>query len=70
LPDAVKGARIVAVVTKPIHEQLILQELSKRLPPIALPKRFVVLEDLPKMPSGKTDFKEITKLEQDSMKRS
>ena len=70
LPDAVKGARIVAVVTQPIHEQMIVKELSKRLPAIALPKRFVVLEDLPRMPSGKTDFKEITKIVQDSLKRS
>jgi acyl-[acyl-carrier-protein]-phospholipid O-acyltransferase/long-chain-fatty-acid--[acyl-carrier-protein] ligase len=70
LPDAVKGARIVAVVTQPVQENMILRELSKRLPAIALPKRFVVLEDLPKMPSGKTDFKEITKTVQDSLKRS
>jgi acyl-[acyl-carrier-protein]-phospholipid O-acyltransferase / long-chain-fatty-acid--[acyl-carrier-protein] ligase len=68
LPDAVKGSKIIAAINKPIDEQKILHEMMRRLPAIALPKRFVVLEDLPKMSSGKTDFKIITTLVQDAMR--
>jgi acyl-[acyl-carrier-protein]-phospholipid O-acyltransferase / long-chain-fatty-acid--[acyl-carrier-protein] ligase len=60
VPDAIKGAKIIAAITRPINERQVLQEMSKKLPAIALPKRFVILEDLPRMASGKTDFKRIT----------
>jgi acyl-[acyl-carrier-protein]-phospholipid O-acyltransferase/long-chain-fatty-acid--[acyl-carrier-protein] ligase len=60
VPDAIKGAKIIAAITGPIDERTVLQEMSKQLPSIALPKRFIVLEDLPRMTSGKTDFKRIT----------
>jgi acyl-[acyl-carrier-protein]-phospholipid O-acyltransferase/long-chain-fatty-acid--[acyl-carrier-protein] ligase len=62
VPDAMKGAKIIAAFTKPIQERQVLQNLSKQLPAIALPSRFVVLEDLPKMASGKTDFKRTTEI--------
>jgi acyl-[acyl-carrier-protein]-phospholipid O-acyltransferase/long-chain-fatty-acid--[acyl-carrier-protein] ligase len=68
LPDAVKGAKIIAAINQPIDERKILGELANQLPAIALPKRFVVLEDLPKMSSGKTDFKKITTLVQDAIR--
>jgi acyl-[acyl-carrier-protein]-phospholipid O-acyltransferase/long-chain-fatty-acid--[acyl-carrier-protein] ligase len=67
LPDAVKGAKIIAAINRPVDERIILQEMARRLPAIALPKRFVILDDLPKMSSGKTDFKKITKLVQDAI---
>ncbi len=34
--------------------------MNEHLPNIALPKQFVVLEELPKMASGKIDFRKIT----------
>lgn len=60
IPDSTKGAKIVAVVTEEVNEKEILKEMMEHLPKIALPKQFMVLEDLPKMGSGKIDFRTIT----------
>jgi len=68
LSDAIKGAKIIAAINRQIDERKILSELANQLPAIALPKRFVVLDDLPKMSSGKTDFKKITTLVQDAIR--
>jgi acyl-[acyl-carrier-protein]-phospholipid O-acyltransferase/long-chain-fatty-acid--[acyl-carrier-protein] ligase len=69
VPDATRGSTIIAAVTRPIDQRGILQQMAKELPTIALPKRFVVLEDLPRMASGKTDFKRITEHVQEITKR-
>lgn len=60
LPDARKGAVLAVAVSQPIEEKTLLKALAKRLPAIAMPKHFVVLEDLPKMGSGKVDFRTTT----------
>lgn len=60
VPDAIKGARIVAAITAPIEEKKILKKMGSDLPKIALPKIFTVLEELPKMGSGKIDFRTVT----------
>ncbi len=57
VPDSVKGAKIVAAVTQEIDEKKIFKKLKTVLPNIAMPKEFVVLEELPKMGSGKVDFR-------------
>lgn len=57
LVDASKGARIVVAVTAAIDEQSILRELATRLPRIAIPKEFIVVDGLPETGSGKTDFR-------------
>ncbi len=62
VPDAMKGARIVAAVTEKINEKEILKKMAAELPNIALPKQFVVIEDLPKMGSGKIDFRKVTEM--------
>ncbi|OPZ63939.1 MAG: hypothetical protein BWY83_03297 [bacterium ADurb.Bin478] len=36
--------------------------MAKELPSLALPKEFVVLPEMPKMGSGKVDFRTITNL--------
>jgi acyl-[acyl-carrier-protein]-phospholipid O-acyltransferase/long-chain-fatty-acid--[acyl-carrier-protein] ligase len=59
MPDPVKGARIVAVVTRAVDSAELLKRMSADLPNIALPKQFVVLEDMPTMGSGKADFRTI-----------
>ncbi len=64
VPDALKGVRIVAAVTKKFEEKKIIKRMSEQLPNIALPKQFVVLEDLPKMGSGKIDFRTVTDMVQ------
>lgn len=60
LPDTFKGAEIIAVVTEQVDEKAILKEMAKELPNIALPKQFYLMEELPKMGSGKIDFRTIT----------
>ena len=60
VPDAIKGARIVAAVTAPVDEKKILKKIAADLPKIALPKIFTVIEELPKMGSGKIDFRKVT----------
>jgi acyl-[acyl-carrier-protein]-phospholipid O-acyltransferase/long-chain-fatty-acid--[acyl-carrier-protein] ligase len=57
--DSVKGARIVAAVTAPVNEKKILKAMARELPNIALPRRFEVMEELPKMGSGKADFRAV-----------
>ena len=60
VPDALRGAKIVAAVTKPIEEKATLKKMSEHLPNIALPSKFVVLSEMPKTGSGKIDFRSIT----------
>jgi acyl-[acyl-carrier-protein]-phospholipid O-acyltransferase/long-chain-fatty-acid--[acyl-carrier-protein] ligase len=62
IPDALKGVRIVAAVTQRIDEKKILRQMSEKLPNIALPKQFIVIEELPKMGSGKIDFRTVTEM--------
>ena len=60
VPDSTKGARIVAVTTEKLDQKPVLKQLAEQLPKIALPKEFMVIEDLPKMGSGKIDFRTLT----------
>lgn len=62
VPDFLKGAKIVATVTQKINEKKILKQMSTELPNLALPRQFIVIEDLPKMGSGKVDFRKVTEL--------
>jgi len=67
VPDSVRGAKIVAAVTQKIDEKAILKKMAEELPNIALPKSFVVFEELPKMGSGKLDFRRITEMVRDAI---
>ncbi|MCX6556415.1 MAG: AMP-binding protein [Candidatus Aminicenantes bacterium] len=62
VPDSLKGARIVAALNKPVNEKKLLKAMAEELPNIALPKQFVILDEFPKMGSGKIDFRTITEL--------
>ncbi|MEW6584392.1 MAG: AMP-binding protein [Nitrospirota bacterium] len=64
VPDALKGVKIVAAVTRKIEERKVLKMMAEHLPPIALPKQFVIIEELPKMGSGKVDFRTVTDMVQ------
>jgi len=70
VPDATRGARIVAVVTEGVDERGVLREMSATLPNIALPKQFVVLPELPRMSSGKTDYRTLTDMVREILQRS
>ena len=67
VPDAVRGAKIVAAVTQKIDEKAAAARLSETLPRIAVPKQFVVLPFLPKMPSGKVDYRALTEMVRDTV---
>ena len=64
IPDALKGVRIVAAVTQKVEERKIIKQMAGHLPNISLPKQFVVIEELPKMGSGKIDFRSVTEIVQ------
>lgn len=66
--DALKGVKIVAAVTQKVDERKILKQMSEHLPNIAIPKQFIVVEDLPKMGSGKVDFRTVTDMVQDILR--
>ncbi len=62
VPDFLKGAKIVVTVTQKIDEKKILKEMGKQLSPIEMPKQFLMIDELPKMGSGKVDFRTVTEL--------
>lgn len=57
LPDRRKGARVAVAVTRELDRKGVLGGLAERLPSLALPREVVVIEELPKMGSGKIDFR-------------
>ena len=65
IPDEVKGATIVAAITKEINKVAILRKMGEELPNIALPRQFFVIEELPMMGTGKIDFRTVTELVHD-----
>ncbi len=69
VPDALRGAKIVAAVTQPVDEKVILKKMSESLPKIALPSWFIVLPEMPKTGSGKIDFRAITDQVRDIVQR-
>ncbi|MBD3609184.1 MAG: bifunctional acyl-ACP--phospholipid O-acyltransferase/long-chain-fatty-acid--ACP ligase, partial [Gammaproteobacteria bacterium] len=67
IPDAKKGATIVAAITQPIDESEVKSQLKDLLPALAMPKHFMLVEELPKMGSGKIDFRTTTNLVQERL---
>jgi len=65
IPDEIKGATIVAAVTKEINKIAILRKMGEELPNISLPRQFFVIEELPMMGTGKIDFRSVTELVND-----
>ncbi len=69
IPDSIKGARIVAVLTKALDEEKLIKQMAGELPAIAVPKKFLVWETLPKMGSGKIDFRTISETAREQLSR-
>lgn len=65
LPDAKRGSRIIAVTNAEIDHDDVSKRMSNELPNLALPKKYVLVPDFPRMGSGKTDFRTLTKLVMD-----
>jgi len=70
LPDAKRGSKIVAVTTEAVDQAEVSKKLSAELPNLALPRKYVIVPEFPRMGSGKTDFRGLTdmiiKQEQDN----
>lgn len=62
LPDAKRGSKIVAVTNTEVDHQALNKRLSKELPNLALPKKYVTIAEFPRMGSGKTDFRSLTEI--------
>ncbi len=60
IPEATRGSKIVGVVTRAIDERETLKRLATELPHIAVPRQLLVMADLPRMPSGKIDYRVLT----------
>jgi len=69
VPDAVRGSRVIAAVTEGVDEKGVLAAMAESLPRLALPKAFVVVPELPRMPSGKTDYRALTNTVRDLLQR-
>ena len=60
----------MVAITKEINVNDIISKLTAKLPNIAVPKQFVVLSELPKMGSGKIDFRTATELVRNKVNRN
>jgi len=67
LPDSRKGAFIAVALSEEINEKDLMAKLKKKLPPISIPRKFVVLPEMPKMGSGKVDFRTVTEAVKDNL---
>jgi acyl-[acyl-carrier-protein]-phospholipid O-acyltransferase/long-chain-fatty-acid--[acyl-carrier-protein] ligase len=65
LPDSRRGSRIVGVTSKVIDEKEVGKQLAEEIPNLALPKKYVVVDEFPYMGSGKTDFRTLTNIVRD-----
>jgi len=68
--DEKKGSIIVATVSQEVNKTEILRKMMEELTSISLPRQFVVIENLPMMPTGKIDFRTTTKMVEEIMKGS
>lgn len=62
IPDARRGASIAVALNHEVDRKIVLDKLARRLPALALPRHFFVFEELPKMGSGKVDFRRTAEL--------
>ena len=60
IADVVRGSRIVAVVTEGVDNRDVLRRMGGELPKIAVPQQVVIVPELPRMPSGKLDYRALT----------
>jgi acyl-[acyl-carrier-protein]-phospholipid O-acyltransferase/long-chain-fatty-acid--[acyl-carrier-protein] ligase len=69
IPDPKKGARLVAAVTQKVDDKEIIKKMSAKLPNIFIPTQFIKFDELPKMGSGKIDFRTTTEMVRERMKK-
>lgn len=62
LPDAKKGEQVILLTTQPAATPKQLAEASPGVAAITLPKKVLVLDKIPVLPTGKTDYISATQL--------
>jgi len=62
VPDTKRGAMVGIAVDCKVDQAGLMSSLADHLPALALPRHIVVLEELPKMGSGKVDFRTTTQM--------
>lgn len=62
LPDAKRGSKIIAVTNNEVDSSALSKRLAEDIPNLALPKKYVIVPEFPRMGSGKTDFRTLTEL--------
>ncbi|MFV1993679.1 MAG: AMP-binding protein [Acidiferrobacterales bacterium] len=67
IPDKRKGAIVGVAISEAIDETAVRNAISDLLPAIAMPRHFLVMEELPKMGSGKVDFRTTQTLFQEKL---
>lgn len=67
VPDEFKGANVVAVVTQEVDRTEIIKQMEPLIQSIALPKKFMVIEELPMMGTGKIDFRSVTRIVEEKL---
>ena len=65
IPDIKKGSYIVAAVSAEVNKTEVLRKMMDDLTSLALPRQFVIIENLPMMATGKIDFRTTTKMVQE-----
>ena len=53
---------MAAAVTTKVNEKDLIKKLGEKLPNINVPTQFVLFDELPKMGSGKIDFRTTTEM--------
>ena len=56
-------------MTQQVDERNLIRQCAEKLPSIALPKGFVVIPELPKMGSGKIDFRGVAEMVKQEIKK-
>lgn len=69
VPDARKGAIIAVAMTVDLDTKELNKKLSQELPAISIPKRYFVFQELPKMGSGKIDFRTTTEMVKSALRK-
>jgi acyl-[acyl-carrier-protein]-phospholipid O-acyltransferase/long-chain-fatty-acid--[acyl-carrier-protein] ligase len=69
IPDSVKGAKLLAAVTVSVNDKEMINKMREKLPAIAIPSQFITFDDLPKMGSGKVDFRTVTDIIKKQLKK-
>jgi acyl-[acyl-carrier-protein]-phospholipid O-acyltransferase/long-chain-fatty-acid--[acyl-carrier-protein] ligase len=59
IPDRIKGVKLVLATTGRLDHKELTRKLRAELPPIAIPKTVEHFDELPRMGSGKMDFRTI-----------